>query len=260
MEYKTVLGEIIKIDQEKVGSDALAFLVRCIQMAHDPEVNENDLIEVAYSEENPILKPGIIKGRGFIDQEALDHPLYPIFADLISLKGKNQGTFNSENALKQYSLTVSEASEFLGISPSAIRQAIKAHKLAAIKKDGQHWIIPASVKSYKVGSRHRKRETPALTVCFGTKKGSGALIPKFVNDIEMVTKNDQGLKEGVVMSFLSAAILTNTQGDKRFFRIVPGPDNEMKFNGFFIKGKFKIIEKINNPRGADKAFKTFTPA
>jgi len=155
--YQMLSGEVLRFERQ--GDEAMAFLARVRVAVGDPHVSENDLINLIYGEENPILRRGVIPGRGYVDREAWANPLYRIMTDLLAQKRLQAGTLDLEAAAARCTVPVSAAAERLGITPAAVRQAIGKRRLAAVKKNGQWWIAPRSLASYQVGTRGPRRRT-----------------------------------------------------------------------------------------------------
>jgi len=155
--YTFLSGEEISLELEQ---DAAAFLARARLATIDPKTSANDLIELIYGEDNPILTKGVIPGRGLATRESLEHPLYPVLQDLIQHKQIASGYLLAEDLVSrraEYTLTVQEASDRLGITDSAIRHAIRSGRLASEKRGGQHWLRETEVDEYTVSTRGRKR-------------------------------------------------------------------------------------------------------
>ncbi len=153
--YTTIAGE--EIAYPTPAPDVAALLSALVDAVNDPIVSESEIIELIYGKENPLLRQDVLPHHGVVTKEVFDNPLYHVMTDLLGRKRVQLGTLNVDKALSQYTMTVSEAAEELGIHPSAVRQAIKTRRLAGVKKGSQYFLRPLSVRSYKVSQRGPKR-------------------------------------------------------------------------------------------------------
>jgi excisionase family DNA binding protein len=152
--HKTVAGEVIEFPDP---SPAIAnYLVLATKAAHDPNVTVNDLIELIYHTKNPLLDTTILPGRALVTKAIFANPIYHVFSDLLDVKRVQLGLLDPVAAKESYTLTVTTVATQLGISESAVKLAIKEHRLAAIRDGGQWWINPNSVASYRVSNRGPK--------------------------------------------------------------------------------------------------------
>lgn len=154
--YTTLTNETIEYDAQEPS--VAAFLARVRSATNDPDVTESALTELIYGSENPILDHTIFPHRGAVTKAVFGNPLYHVMLDLLDQKRVQVGTLDLELAKADYTVTVAEAAEKLGITPGAIRYAIKAQKLSAIKNGGVWLIHPNSVNSYQVSLRGPKRK------------------------------------------------------------------------------------------------------
>jgi hypothetical protein len=65
--------------------------------------------------------------------------------------------------------------------------------------------------------------------------------------------------EGTLTHWRRIGVLAGTKDQARFFVLEPGQnDDELRFADFFVRGKFRIVEKINNAQQARRAYSVFT--
>jgi hypothetical protein len=152
--YKLVSGETIRYSDPPPA--VATFLARVRLAAQDPTVSIGQLIDLVYGPDNPLLDHTVFPGRGMVTAAVHADPIYRVMRDQIALKEAVAGTFNPADARKAYTLSVPKTSKKLGISPAAVRLAISNQKLAAVYDNGQWWIRPESVASYKVSNRGPK--------------------------------------------------------------------------------------------------------
>lgn len=241
--------------------------------AHDPTVTEAALTELIYGKENPLLDQSIFPGRGAVTKITLANPVYHVMLDLLDAKRVQAGTLSKPAAEAAFTMTVSEAAETLGITPGAVRQALDAKRLAGVKRGPSYFLDPRSVATYRDRVVRRgpeaKHELEASIVPIDPRSGSGktrdvlpALLARIgnvegksfrlkVDGFTETSRPDGHVVEGVVQSFERAAIaFAGTEG-LRMFVIEPGPDeNEFAFGPFFIRGNYRVVQKINNARDA----------
>lgn len=149
--HTTVSGRCIEYSPTPKAS---SFLERLEKLAADPKVAEQQLIGLAYSQENPILDASFHPGRGMVTRAVLDDPAYEVMVDLLFRRRMAEDGVSAETLAARYSMTVAEAAEELGIHESAVRQAIAAKRLASWIKDGnRHYLDPRAVRTLEVGTR-----------------------------------------------------------------------------------------------------------
>lgn len=74
------------------------------------------------------------------------------------------------------------------------------------------------------------------------------------------TNKTGGILEGELSAFQEVAVATSGRESNRIFILIPADDqNEIIFDEFFVRGKFAIDRKVNNPRLASEEFMSFTP-
>lgn len=247
-----------------------AFLRRLEGIVRDGTLHAEALETLLWSEENPLLDTSLVPGRAFATKETLDNPAWRVMRDLLDRRRTADGTLDWEAAQARYTVTVREAAGELGIHESAVRQAIQAGRLAAVKRGGQHFLDSASVKRYHVSNRGPTRKGAELHVREGHKTGVGFRTkrqpPRAL--IHMVVHGEPGgaatvadIQEG----WHRIAVLTNLKqkggpDDQRLFILAPAAEwSNLDCKGFYVRGQFEIAEKINNSREALDAWKDFQP-
>src|SRR5580698_2222742 len=106
------------------------FLAKVRLAAADPNVNVNQLTELIYSPENPLLDTSILPGRAMVTKKIFENPVYHIMTDQIGLKQIQLGLVTKEIWDAQFTVSVQEAAKQLDITPGAVRAAIAAKKLS----------------------------------------------------------------------------------------------------------------------------------
>ena len=95
---------------------------------------------------------------------------------------------------------------------------------------------------------------------FGNKPGGSFRIkaPELIR-----TGQTGNVIDAVVPRFARVAVAFSGKQQNRLFVIEPdAPDaepSEFEIGGFFIRGRFRIARKVNNPRRASEEFRAFTP-
>ena len=128
---------------------------RLIAAQTDQKVSYDDLIVMTYGPDNPVLDRSVFKEMGAVTKAVLDNPIYHIMRDILEIKARSVGLVDPSEQAAQFTLSVLQSAERLGIHPTAITTAIRKHRLAALKKGGQWWLNPRDVASYKVSGRKR---------------------------------------------------------------------------------------------------------
>lgn len=259
--YTTIAGETL--EYPRPGPEVAAFLSRVRAAAEDPRVSEGALVELIYGSENPILDHTIFKGRGAVTLEVFENPVYHVMLDLLSAKRVQLGTLDPERAASRYTMTVSEAAAALEMTPSAVRQAIASKRLAAWKPGNEYLLDPHSVATYREHVKRRgPRAEPALRIRMGSKPGASFRVKAPVLEEASRTKIEGGGKliEATVPRFARAAIAFSGKQMNRMFVLEPASEeNAFEFDGFEVRGRYRVIEKINGAEEASKRFRAFRP-
>lgn len=255
--YTTIAGEVL--EYEAPAPDVARFMARVVDATHDPGVTEADLTELIYGLENPILAQGILPTHGVVTRAVFEDPIYHVLTDLLGRKRVQMGTLDPELARDEYTVTISEAAARVGVHPSAIRQAVHAHKLDAIKK-GKTWLLkPSSVETYAHGRRSSPRleAPPAVVASVGNVPGMSLRIKVQGGELRETGREGKRI-EGEIESFDRIAIIS---GDKaresyRYFELEPAEEEEeLRFGPFYVRGRFAVVRKENNARKANAAWR-----
>lgn len=254
--YKTIVGETL--EYETPTPEIAAFLSRVMLAAHDPNVTEPALTELVFGKENPVLDQTIFPGRGAVTKAVMASPLYHVMMDLVGAKRLQVGTL-APNAYDAFKLTVNEVAKELDVTPGAVRQAIAAGTLTAIKRGATYLIDPRSVATYReLHTRRGRPATPAVRVRYGSKPGVSFRV-KFP---ELKHLDQHGhVIDAEAPRFERAAVAFSGDGKNQCFVLAPSKKSErFERDGFFIEGRFRVIARVNDPARAAEAFKTFKPA
>ena len=236
--------------------------------AHDAD----DIFDHLYSIHNPLLDAAPEHGEGAVvlTREAMRSPLWMASRDLLTRKAlASAEEMHRKGEPTAYTLSVREAAEMLGIGSRAVRAACEKGTLVAIRNEkATRWLIShASVASYRAD--HKKRGPQAqssgdvasciLRVKSGHKSGA-KLFFKADGERTITTEDiDEGKGwEGEVVGWTRAGIETS-KGRSRFFLLAPkeGAEESFEFEGFFVRGAFEIVEKINNSKEARARMASF---
>ena len=153
--YTTLTGHALQYPTP-TGAEA-DFLVRVVKAAADPGVSIGELIELIYGNENPILDQTIFPGLRAVTSETFKNPLYHVMLDLLDQKRVQLGALNLDVARDRFTMTVGDAAKALGITPSAVRQAIHSERLASVKQGGTFHLAEDSADAYQVSNQGPKR-------------------------------------------------------------------------------------------------------
>ena len=244
-----------------------AYLAQARAAAADPAVTPAELIALVYSPDNPLLDTTILPGRGMVTKAVLDHPVYHVLADLVFLKECAARGRSPDASYAAFTLSVAEAAARLGITPAAVRAAITGRKLAAVLKNGQWWVHPNSVASYRVSNRGPKRVATAKTatttadpvrVILGSEAGRSLAVR--VEGGELVRDGKAGGRvEGHLSPGWTRALVRTTArpGGTRVVVIEPaaGEENAIDHGGLSVRGPFRVVRKVNNPKAAAAAWR-----
>jgi hypothetical protein len=153
--YTLLSGETIQYTDPP--ADVASFLAKVRLAAANPNVDLNQLTLLIYSPENPLLDTTILPGRAMVTQKTFDNPVYHILTDQIGLKQIQLGLVTKEIWESKYTVSVQEAAKQLDLTPGAVRAAIAAKKLSGWLRNGQWYLHPNAIASYKVSNRGRKK-------------------------------------------------------------------------------------------------------
>lgn len=152
--YQAISGHTI--DLATVPAKQIAFLEELKSMAAHPRATHAGMLAKAYGPENPILDSNAIPGRGAVTAEVLSRPAYRAMTDLLFRKEMLERGVTTEALAECFTLTPAEAAGRLGVSISAVRQAIDAGRLGAWLKAGRVFIDPRSLATFKLSPRGPK--------------------------------------------------------------------------------------------------------
>lgn len=261
IDYQTTLGEVIRYPRP--SPEVAAFLARAKEAAEDPAVSEGELISLVYGTENPILEQGRFPGRGAVTAKVLRDPVYHVLQDLLQHKRIALGHTTADALIGTFTVPVSAAAEELGINSSAVRQAIAANKLSARKgANGQYLLDPRSIASYRLRVQKRGPEKgPALRIRMGNRPGQSFRVKApGLHVTERRKEGDARIVDAEVPSFESAAIGFSGRELNRCFILAPAARIfRYELGPFYVEGRFKIAEKVNDAKRASERFKAFEP-
>lgn len=266
--YTAINGEVIEYPTP--DAETAAFLSRVIAAVNDPTVSEGELVELVYGKENPILDQTIFPGRGAVTREVFANPLYHVMSDLICQKQVLEGRFDRVKAEKRYTLTVNQAAERIGVTPDAVRKAIRSRKLPAWRREGSWMLDPYDVDTYRdhvvprkprsggaLASRDSGSAGPALRVKAGSEPGRSLRVKAV--DSRKVSKQGT-IAEIEVDSFQRVAIATASTKTLHVFVLEPDDVEErIEWGPLSVEGRFRIVEHITDSRKAAEAWKAFKP-
>jgi len=81
--YETSDGKLIEYE---LTPELEAFLPRVLKLLKDPTKTANDVVELVYGAENPIMDKTLFPGRGAVTKAIHGTPIYRVMADLIHRK------------------------------------------------------------------------------------------------------------------------------------------------------------------------------
>jgi excisionase family DNA binding protein len=264
-EHTCVNGE--RITYGPLGPAEAAFLERVRQASVDPAVTENDLIALIYGRDNPLLDHTMLPGHAMVTGAAFEHPAYQVMVDLLGWKRVQLGTLDLAAARARFTLSVADAAEVLGITPQAVRKAIKARHLASWRDGEQLFLDPRSVAAFKTTRATSYQgqgvgKPPRLAVRVGNAPGVSFKL-KHPGELEDRTSAGGNVVAGALARWKRVAVITSAEeGDRkgqRFFVLEPGSEEtELALGDFYVRGRFTVVEKINNSAKARDAWKAFT--
>lgn len=255
----TVTGE--ELEYERPTGDLAAFFARIVDAANDPRITEAELTALVYGKENPLLDQSIFPHHGAVTKAAFADPRYHVLLDLLTRKRVQTGSVNLDAVAAGATMTVAEAAAELGVSTSAVRLAIREHRLAGVKRGAGYMVDPRDVAAYRttnpVGERGPEAAGPALEICMGNIEGKSFKVK--APGLHETSRKDGKIK-AEVSAFRRAAIAFSGTNVNRMFVIEPAEAmNEFHWGPFFIRGRYRVTKKQNEPGLASQWFSHFTP-
>jgi len=268
--HRTLAGD--ELDYPEPDDELASFLDRVREAASDPDVAIAAMVELVYGADNPLLDPSspspiALPQRGTATAETWADPAWHVMLDLLEAKRVAVAEITP-------SLLLEEAGELLALTPDAVRKAVLAETLDG-EKYGNRWhVTPASVATYRdrVLRRGRWPATPLRFRC-GNASGYGmdvktAVKPRFVRRVR------KGVTEFELDDFERVLVRLRRQRDDgtkatRLLVLEADPSVEpFRFRwpttgaapGFFIEGRYRDVQKVNNSTKALAAWRKLEPA
>ncbi len=136
--YQIISGQTI--DMAMVPASQIEFLESLQTMSVHPGTKYSAIVALAYGPQNPILDSNVIPGRGAVTVEVITKPAYRVMTDILFRREMIDRGVTVEALADCHTMTPAEAAGQLGVSVSAIRQAIEAGRLGAWLKAGRVYI------------------------------------------------------------------------------------------------------------------------
>lgn len=264
--HQTLSGQSIKYDPDPKLE---RFLKRVQALVDDPKATENDVVALVYGRENPILDHTIFPERGAVTKEVFDNPVYAVLTDQLARKQLQRDGVSPEKLAEKFTVSVATAAARKCVSEDAIRKAIRERRLPAWVRDGEYFLESDSLEAVKLGSRGPiPGTTEPLVLRVGASEGGAVFMKVKKPDGEIAELDPRkfvGARsatklDAVVDRWRRVGVLTGGHGKLRFFEIVPSTEQDpdgIEFHGFFVRGKFSIVRKVNNAREARQAWEAF---
>jgi hypothetical protein len=236
-----------------------AFLDRVFALLNDPRATDDEMIELIYGAENPLTDKAMFPGRGAVTREVFANPIYQVLVDWLVRKQKAMGKVDVDAALEAATLSVPEAAAELGMTPSAVRQAIRASKLPAVKRGRGYFLAPHDVATF---AKHRQPRgptaAPMLEARVGSVEGKSFRIKALGS--EEVARDGRKV-DVVVATFKRVAVVFSGELTNKLFVLEPSEKaDEFRFGPFYVRGRFRVVERVNDPKAASQRWKAFEAA
>lgn len=236
----------------QLTDDELAFYRRVRAMCDDPSKNAGDVIDLVWSDQNPILAPSPIPGRGYVTAAVYARPAYRAFDDLAWIKQVHDRTVTQPDL--SFDLTVADAAARLGISEGAVRKAMTAGRLPRQKRKNKLYTTSAAVAAFvpsargpQSSKRARKGAEGALRVVWGSAPGLSFAV---VSDGQLVEESREGqVRTGRLEGWTWAFVKSKRQGNARGWMVTPGGTTEQVTNDpFGVWGAVTVAENYRDGR------------
>jgi hypothetical protein len=257
-----VNGKVLVFDEP--APEVAAFVDRVRAAASSKKVTHDQLLAMVYGPENPMLNKTMLPGYSMVTPEVFESPVYRVLTDLLDRKRVQLGLLDPVKAAERYTLTIPDAAAQLGVHRNAISNAIDTGKLPVWVKGDRYYLDPRTLHAYEP---EKRGASPRLRVRFGNVPGMSLRFrsvhePEQVEVVEDLAKACE-VKEGWLARWKRVGILTGAKGEGkyRFFVLEPGSTiDHLNHGPLEVEGRFRIVEKVNNPREALEAWKKFEPA
>lgn len=256
--HHLVTGDVVELPELAPAMAAYLDVIRVA--AANPDIDYRTLFSLVYSPANPLLGTDRATGGAVVRPEVLDDPAFRVMSDLLARKGLERTGRTVQDLQDLYTVPVSAAAEALGITERSIRQALTERRMAGMKKDGEWFTSPEGVEAYRVtrsGPRAAGAGQP-LEVRVGGENGYGLK----VREDPRASSTGIGPNLLQITFWVRLEVLTYLKGNDsaRYFVLEPAEEEANLHHGpFYVAGKFKITEKINNAREARETWEAGKP-
>jgi excisionase family DNA binding protein len=241
--YTSMTGDQITYDSAE-RPEAAAFIARVRIATYSPQVTVNQLVDLVYGIDNPILLQGQVAGRGMVTPEVMQDPLWYIMTDLLNRKLAEADILNAERFKLSYeehqkiakppaefSMTIAQAAEQLGLTPNAVRAAVKRDALEARKIGGRWLLNPSDVADYRPvrGRQHRRViESTPLVVTIGNMPGWSAAV-EHDGEFRELRREGKRIVVGEITNWTKAMLrIKRNRKDHFFWVFTPDASSEKR--------------------------------
>jgi uncharacterized protein YunC (DUF1805 family) len=258
--YLLSSGEVIEYPTP--APHVAAFIGRVKAAAESPDAKPAALLALVYGTENPILDVTSQPGYAMIGAKQLADPLYHVLADMVFRAQLRAVGQTAEDVYATYTVSVAEAAEQLGITVASVRAAITARKLAAVMRNGQWYLRPESVASYKVSNRGRKKAavepaTADVQVRCGSAEGGSLSVRIVGGELKVDAKKGDAVLAHFPAGWSRALLKATTKQGVRVFELEPAPgeSGEVEHLGLYARGPFRVVKTHTATRTANAVWK-----
>ncbi|WP_438032153.1 helix-turn-helix domain-containing protein [Sorangium sp. So ce204] len=264
-QYTLLSGETVEFPTP--AGELGAFLSRVLAAARDPSVSDAELLDLVLGPENPLLDRTAVAGRSVATADVYRDPAFHVMLDCVARK-----RLPPDSAVvtprTRFTMTVPDAAHQLGISESAVRQAIYAGRLRASKEGGTYYLDPQSVAGYRVSKRGPRRQDQmakgppgaTLDARIGSGPDASFRVKHSRDDFELSEKRGPEWTGMIPAGWRRIAVLGTSKDRSRYWEIEPAEgESVLHFEGFYLRGGFRIVETVSTSPRAVAAFKDFQP-
>lgn len=250
--YETLSGH--RIEYPDPSPKVQKFMDRVYALAEDPNSDPAALTALIYGAENPILEHGLFTGA--VTRDVLENPIYHVLCDRLARKQADASGVTMEKLSKRFTLSVAEAAKAAGVTPDAIRKAIRTRRLPSWVKAGEYFVDPRALAALDFGTRG-VRPACALSYRSGYDQDRKVFFRLKIPGGELPF--DEIGNTGRVTRWQRIAVLTGGFSGARYFELEPGETEErLEWQRYFVEGKFHVARKENNAAAARQAFEEFS--
>ena len=270
--YTTLSGRAVEYPDPP--AEVAAHLDRIRAAVENPKATVDDVLALVYGAGNPILDHDYFPGRAMVTAAVVANPVYAVMSDMIGRKEVALGLLDIEKAHAAYTVDVPAAAARIGVTQQAVRSAIDTGRLAALYRNGQWWVRPEAVASFRVSKAGRPKtakptpptptavppEPPIGVLGRVGKVGGYGLSVRVAGNgpVVQISQPDGTHTIRLPDGWTAATVKATTPKGVKVFVVEPDTATAaIEHHGLHLRGPFKVTRKVS---GTDEAAKVWKAA